>query len=188
MMRRISEIIKNKQGMAYFEACFWMIFLATVLALCLLYASLFAIIQNTQDDVRSVLDGFITTKTMELRAESEGAIKVVYDSLKNGNDYTATFTTADAAKLEHELETMLAAELDTGKLTKSDADDIEVFTVTNYVVNFDEAYENSENTMKLKVDYEIHIPMVFRGKLITTIKMQQKVIGYYNPKFGLIGA
>ena len=187
-MRKYLTILKDKQGLAYYEACFWMVFLATVLALCLLYASLFAIIQNTQDDVRSVLDGFITSKTMELRAEGENALKVVYDSLKNGNDYTSTFTSTDTEKLERELESMLAAELNGNKLIKTDIDEYEVFTVTNYTVNFDEAYENSDNTMKLKVDYEIHIPMVFRGKLITTIKMQQKVVGYYNPKFGLIGA
>lgn len=182
-MRRISEILKNKQGMAYIEACFWLVFLATVLSLCLLYASLFTIIQNTQDDVRSVLDEFITNKTTELRAEGDDPLKVVYDSLKNGNDYTRVFTTTDATKLERQLESALAAELNSGSLKKPDADGREIFTVTGYKVDFDEEQEYSENTLKLKVEYQIHIPVVFRGEHITTIQINQKVVGYYNAKF-----
>lgn len=182
-MRRITTILKNKQGMAYYEACFWIVVLATILSLCLLYASIFTIIQNTQDDVRSVLDEFITKKTMEVRPTDD--LKLVYDSLKNGNDYTRDFTSVDASELETQLEEALAAQLDIGTLTKSDAEGYTVFSVTGYKVDFDEEYVSSDNTLKLKVDYEIHVPVIFRGKHITTIKLGQKVVGYYNPKFGI---
>ena len=187
-MRRISEILKNKQGMAYFEACFWIVFLATVLSLCLLYASLFTVIQNTQDDVRSVLDEFITSKTTQQRDENANSLKVVFDSLKNGNDYTQTFTSGDAGELERQLEAKLAAEINSGSIKKADGEGSEVFTITGYKVNFDEENEFSENTLKLKVDYKIHIPVIFRGTHITTIELDQKIIGYYNPKFGNVGS
>ena len=172
--------------MAYYEACFWIVFLATVLSLCLLYASLFAIIQNTQDDVRSVLDDFITQKTMELRPADE--LKVTYDSLKNGSDYTSAFTSADASELEAQLIEALSAQLNSTELKKPDADGYDVFRVSNYKVDFDEEYVSSDNTLKLMIEYQIHVPVVFRGKHITTLKLDQKVVGYYNPKFDIAGS
>ena len=153
----------NKKGISYVKTAVWTLILCMILSLILTYASLMTLIQTAESNTQRVLDGFVTENS-----------KLIYDSLKNGSDFTENlnknfYISAISAEL--------AMDISGNVLYYKDEDGHVLYRISNPNV----AYE-WENTLMLRATYDILLPVTFAGKTVTTLRIPQKVVSYYNLK------
>lgn len=117
-----------------------------------------------RENTKVVLDSFVTQNATE-----------IYNSIKQGNDYTEVI---DTEKFCTSLISFCTLETDNGLLYSIDADGQELFHITEPTISFREA-----NELELVVNYTLTIPMYFAGKEFPAVNIPIEVTSVLTEKF-----
>lgn len=153
----------NKRGISYVKTAVWTLIFCMILSLVLSYASLMTLIQTAENNTQRVLDGFVTENS-----------KLIYNSLKNGSDFTESLN-------ESFYISAVSDELSMDKSGKMLYYKNEQGDVIYQIANPNVAYE-WKNTLMLRATYDILLPVTFAGQTVATLRIPQKVVSYYNLK------
>lgn len=149
--------------MNYVKTCVYVLITSMVFAVVLTYASTITIISNSKDNTERVLTGYVTENS-----------KQIYQSIKNGHDYTPSLD-ADFFSSKYLLDGTL--DYDGEHLYNYNSEGGYVYRLTLPQTSF-----AIENTLNLTCRYEIKIPIEFNGKEITELVIPIKVHKEYQLK------
>ena len=117
-----------------------------------------------RENTKVVLDSFVTQNSTE-----------IYNSIKQGNDYTEVI---DTEEFRTSLISFCTLEIDDDFLYSIDADGQELFHITEPTLTFREA-----NELELVVNYNITIPMYFAGNEFPAVNIPIEVTSVLTEKF-----
>lgn len=153
----------NKKGISYVKTAVWVLIICMILSLVLTYASLMTLIQTAESNTQRVLDGFVTQNS-----------KLIYESLKNGSDFTESLNKSFYVSTVSD---ELSMDFSGNMLYYINEQGVVIYRIANPNV----AYE-WEDTLKLRATYDILLPVTFAGQTVATLRIPQKVVSYYNLK------
>lgn len=158
------NLLHSKSGISHVKTVVLVLIFAMIFSVVLTYASMMTVIQTSRDNTIRVLDNFVMHNSKE-----------IYDSLKNGSDFSQTL---DQVFYKSSLLSEFSLD-NSGDIiySKDEQGDI-VYLMTNPNVSYD-----YNNTLKLKASYTIWIPVRFTGKLITYLRIPITVRSYYSLKY-----
>lgn len=159
----MKNVFLSKEGISHIKTAVMVLVFCMILSAVLTYAGMMTIIQNSKDTTNRVLDSFVTHNTT-----------VIYDSLKNGHDFTSELNDNYYKNL---LFCEFSLDFRENNIYALDDEGQIVYYMTNPDVTYDYA-----NTLKLKSSYTIGIPVRFAGKVVTYLKVPLTVYSYYKLK------
>ena len=121
------------------------------------------LIQTAESNTQRVLDGFVTQNS-----------KLIYESLKNGSDFTESLNKSFYVSTVSD---ELSMDFSGNMLYYINEQGVVIYRIANPNV----AYE-WEDTLKLRATYDILLPVTFAGQTVATLRIPQKVVSYYNLK------
>lgn len=128
------------------------------------YAASISKVNLIRENTKVILDSFVTQNSTE-----------IYNSIKQGNDYTEVI---DTEEFRTSLISFCTLETDNGLLYSIDADGQELFHITEPTISFREA-----NELELVVNYTLTIPMYFAGKEFPAVNIPIEVTSVLTEKF-----
>lgn len=158
------NILKNKKAESYVPVCVLILVIVMIFSGIFVYASAVSLIDTSRENSKVVLDSFVTQNATR-----------IYDSIKQGNDYTEVI---DAEEFRTSLISFCTLEIDDGMLYSIDADGQELFRISEPTLGFREA-----NELELVVNYTITIPMWFAGNEFPAVSIPIEVTSILTEKF-----
>lgn len=128
------------------------------------YAASISKVNLIRENTKVILDSFVTQNSTE-----------IYNSIKQGNDYTEVI---DTEEFRTSLISFCTLETDNGLLYSIDADGQELFHITEPTISFREA-----NELELVVNYTISIPLWFAGHQFPSANIPIEVTSMLTEKF-----
>lgn len=128
------------------------------------YSASISKVNLMRENTKVVLDSFVTQNATE-----------IYNSIKQGNDYTGVI---DTDEFHTSLISFCTLETDNGLLYSIDADGQELFHITEPTISFREA-----NELELVVNYTLTIPMYFAGNEFPAVNIPIEVTSVLTEKF-----
>lgn len=128
------------------------------------YSASISKVNLMRENAKVVLDSFVTQNATE-----------IYNSIKQGNDYTEVI---DTEEFRTSLISFCTLETDNGLLYSIDADGQELFHITEPTICFREA-----NELELVVNYTLTIPMYFAGNEFPAVNIPIEVTSVLTEKF-----
>ena len=156
--------IAPKAGMSYVKTAVLALVFVMILTAVLAFWSTMTVIQRSRDITSRVLDSFVLKNSIE-----------IYDSLKNGNDYSESL---DNIFYKSSLSEEFSLDLYGSSMYSYSEDGELVFIMTNPNVIY-----SYQNTLKLKASYTVWIPLRFAGRFITYVRIPVTVRSYYTLKY-----
>lgn len=157
-------MLKNKRGDGYIQACFMILILCMLIAVCLTFATTVNTIRVVERNARIVLDSFVMENSI-----------IIYDSIKNGHDFTEA---VDVSQFRIKL-------ADYNDLTESgayfyhyDPDGDLDYRITTPVLSMTQT-----NSLKIAANYAITIPIYFAGVKVTQVSIPVTVESKWTDKF-----
>lgn len=151
----------NQKGISHIQTAVIVLVLSMILSAILSYAGMMTILKTARDNAELALDSFVTMNSVE-----------IYDTLKNGGDYTDSL---DEAVFQDQIFSIYQLEVSGDTLYARNEEGELIYTMAVPTVDF-----VFENTLKLRADYIVTIPVIFAGRHITDLQITQKVTSYYN--------
>lgn len=158
------EKLKNKRGDGYIAVCVTVVILCMLISVFITFATAVNTIRVSRQNARVVLDSFVMQNSIE-----------IYDSAKNGNDFTESF---DREKFISDFSEYNSLDLYGNMLYCCDADENEVYRQTLPTVYF-----TTDKKLKIQVRYTIILPIRFAGEIITYAPVSIAVDSKFNNKF-----
>lgn len=149
--------------MNYVKTCVYILVIAMILSLVLTYASIITIVQTTKSNTERVLDSFVIENST-----------YIYDSIKNGNDFTSGI---DSWYFIYRFYLDSTLDFDGIYFYNKDESDRNIYKLTTPQTTF-----TVDNTLNLTCTFDLLIPVDFAGKQVTTIRIPIKVNSSYNLK------
>ena len=137
---------------------------AMIFAMIFTYSASISKVNLMRANTKVVLDSFLTQNSTE-----------IYNSIKQGNDYTEIL---DTEEFRTELISFCTLEINDGMLYSYDTDGNELYHITEPVLSFREA-----NELELVVNYTITIPMWFAGNQFPSANIPIEVTSILTEKF-----
>lgn len=128
------------------------------------YAASISKVNLIRENTKVVLDSFLTQNSTE-----------IYNSIKQGNDYTEVI---DTEEFRTSLISFCTLEIENGMLYSYDADGKELYHITEPVLSFREV-----NELELVVNYTISIPLWFAGHQFPSANIPIEVTSILTEKF-----
>ena len=128
------------------------------------YSASISKVNLMRENTKVVLDSFLTQNSTE-----------IYNSIKQGNDYTEVI---DTEEFRTSLISFCTLEIENGMLYSYDADGKELYHITEPVLSFREA-----NELELVVNYTISIPLWFAGHQFPSANIPIEVTSILTEKF-----
>lgn len=153
----------NNKGESFVFPCIVVLVIAMILAMVIFYANVMTVIQVTKDNTERVLDSFVIKNSKE-----------IYASIKQGNDFVESFD-------ESLYISDISNELSLGTLNNMFYSKDENGEVT-YMMTIPEVSFSVENELKLKVKYNIIIPIYFAGRSLSNMTIPITVNSHYTLK------
>ena len=135
-----------------------------IFAMIFTYSASISKVNLMRENTKVVLDSFLTQNSTE-----------IYNSIKQGNDYTEVI---DTEEFRTSLITFCTLEIEDGMLYSYDADGKELYHITEPVLSFREA-----NELELVVNYTISIPLWFAGHQFPSANIPIEVTSILTEKF-----
>lgn len=157
------KILNSKKASGYIDAAIYTVVISMILSVILLYASIITIVQTTKNDTRRVLDSFIMQNSIE-----------IYDSIKNGNDFTEEI---DEDSFTSSIIYSLSLDKSENAIYAYDSSGTVTYIMTNPNVTY-----TTDNTLKLKAEYTLKIPVQFAGIKLFDLVIPQGVKSSYTLK------
>ena len=154
----------NKRGDGYIWTCVLVVALCMIIAVFITFTSAVNIVRMTEKNSRIVLDSFVMKNSI-----------LIYDSIKNGNDYTSALNENEYIDDLCEFCTFekngefLYAYTSEGEL--------------KYKISKPDVSFSSGSTLKIFANYVVYYPVDFNGVMIYTIEIPITVESKFNEKF-----
>lgn len=158
------KTLKSIKGEVYPMICVYIIIFVSLLALIFTYTSAISKVNIMRENTKVVLDSFVTENSVE-----------IYQSIKQGNDYTEVIKEDDFCTSFIEFCTL---EMRGDKLYSINEDGTEKYHLTIPTVSF-----RRENELELTVNYTISVPLSFAGLSFTTASIPIEVTSILTEKF-----
>lgn len=156
--------MRNKRGDGYITTCVMVVIICMLVAVFMTFTAAVSVIRITEKNSRIVLDSFVMKNSI-----------IIYDSIKNGNDYTVELNEdvyiddlCDFCTFEKRGNFLYAYSSDGNlkyRLSKPD-------------VSF-----STEEELKVYASYLVYVPISFGGVVIDTAEIPIKVESKFNDKF-----
>ena len=156
--------LKSNKGEGYIVPCVFILIFAMIFAMIFTYSASISKVNLMRENTKVVLDSFLTQNSTE-----------IYNSIKQGNDYTEAI---DTEEFRTSLISFCTLEIENGMLYSYDADGKELYHITEPVLSFREA-----NELKLVVNYTITIPMWFAENEFPAVNIPIEVTSILTEKF-----
>ena len=157
-------MLDNKKAEGYIVPCVFILIFAMIFAMIFTYSASITKVNLMRENTKVVLDSFVTQNSTE-----------IYNSIKQGNDYTEVI---DTDEFRTSLISFCTFETENGMLYSYDADGKELYHITEPTLSFCEA-----NELELVVNYTISIPLWFAGHQFTSANIPIEVISILTEKF-----
>ncbi len=158
------KLLKSKKAEGYILTCVLIIIFVAIFSIIFTYSASITKVNVMRENTKVVLDSFVTQNSTE-----------IYNSIKQGNDYTEIL---DTEEFRTELISFCTLEINDGMLYSYDADGNELYHITEPVLSFREA-----NELELVVNYTITIPMWFAGNQFPSANIPIEVTSILTEKF-----
>lgn len=158
------NLLKSKKAEGYILPCVLIIIFVAIFSIIFTYSASITKVNVMRENTKVVLDSFVTQNSTE-----------IYNSIKQGNDYTEIL---DTDEFRTELISFCTLEIKDGMLYSYDADGKELYHITEPALSFREA-----NELELVVNYTITIPMWFAGNQFPSANIPIEVSSILTEKF-----
>lgn len=158
------KIFKSNKGEGYIVPCVFILIFAMIFAMIFTYSASISKVNLMRENTKVVLDSFLTQNSTE-----------IYNSIKQGNDYTEAI---DTEEFRTSLISFCTLEIEDGMLYSYDADGKELYHITEPVLSFREA-----NELEFVVNYTISIPLWFAGHQFPSANIPIEVTSILTEKF-----
>ena len=158
------KVLKSNKGDGYVTTCVFAVIFVSIFSIIFTFSAAVSKVELMRENTKVVLDSFVTQNATE-----------IYNSIKQGNDYTEVIDTGD---FHSSLISFCTLETESGKLYSYDADGQELFHITEPTLGFREA-----NELELVVNYTLTIPMYFAGNEFPAVNIPIEVTSVLTEKF-----
>ena len=158
------KLFKSNKAEGYIVPCVFILIFAMIFAMIFTYSASISKVNLMRENTKVVLDSFLTQNPTE-----------IYNSIKQGNDYTEAI---DTEEFRTSLISFCTLEIENGMLYSYDADGKELYHITEPVLSFREA-----NELELVVNYTISIPLWFAGHQFPSANIPIEVTSILTEKF-----
>ncbi|MDD4474275.1 MAG: hypothetical protein PHV95_00590 [Eubacteriales bacterium] len=158
------KTLKNKRGEGYIFPCLMIVVVCMILSVLIFFASGVSLVRITEKNSKIVLDSYVMQNSIQ-----------IYNSIKQGNDYTETLDRNDyiVALCDFcslvKIGSYLYAYNDDGSLK---------YRMTLPVITFRE-----ENTLKIQLSYTLYVPIWFDGRIARYAVISVTVQSSFKEKF-----
>ena len=158
------KLLKSTKAEGYITPCVLIIIFVMIFSIIFTYSASISKVNLMRENTQVVLDSFVTQNSTE-----------IYNSIKQGNDYTEAI---DTEEFRTSLISFCTLEIENGMLYSYDADGKELYRITEPVLSF-----RNENELELVVTYTISIPMWFAGTQFASANIPIEVTSILTEKF-----
>ena len=158
------KLLKSNKAEGYIVPCVLILIFAMIFAMIFTYSASISKVNLMRENTKVVLDSFLTQNSTE-----------IYNSIKQGNDYTEV---VDTEEFRTSLISFCTLEIEDGMLYSYDADGKELYHITEPVLSFREA-----NELEFVVNYTISIPLWFAGHQFPSANIPIEVTSILTEKF-----
>ena len=158
------KLLKSTKAEGYITPCVLIIIFVMIFSIIFTYSASISKVNLMRENTKVVLDSFVTQNSTE-----------IYNSIKQGNDYTEAI---DTEEFRTSLISFCTLEIENGMLYSYDADGKELYRITEPILTF-----RNENELELVVTYTISIPMWFAGTEFASANIPIEVTSILTEKF-----
>ena len=158
------KLLKSTKAEGYITPCVLIIIFVMIFSIIFTYSASISKVNIMRENTKVVLDSFVTQNSTE-----------IYNSIKQGNDYTEAI---DTEEFRTSLISFCTLEIENGMLYSYDADGKEMYRITEPILSF-----RNENELELVVTYTISIPMWFAGTEFASANIPIEVTSILTEKF-----
>ena len=158
------KLLKSTKAEGYITPCVLIIIFVMIFSIIFTYSASISKVNLMRENAKVVLDSFVTQNSTE-----------IYNSIKQGNDYTEVI---DTEEFRTSLISFCTLEIENGMLYSYDADGKELYRITEPILTF-----RNENELELVVTYTISIPMWFAGTEFASANIPIEVTSILTEKF-----
>lgn len=158
------KVFKSKRGEGYVFPCVMIVVVCMILSVVIFFASAVSMVRITEENTKIVLDSYIMKNSIQ-----------IYDSIKQGNDYTEAL---DRDEYINALCNFCTLEKSGSYLYNYNDDGSLKYRMTYPVITF-----RKENTLKVQLAYMLYVPVWFDGKIVRYAVIPVTVDSSFNEKF-----
>ena len=158
------KLLKSTKAEGYITPCVLIIIFVMIFSIIFTCSASISKVNLMRENTKVVLDSFVTQNSTE-----------IYNSIKQGNDYTKVI---DTEEFRTSLISFCTLEIENGMLYSYDADGKELYRITEPKLTF-----RNENELELVVTYTISIPMWFAGTEFASANIPIEVTSILTEKF-----
>lgn len=158
------KVFKSKRGEGYVFPCVMIVVVCMILSVVIFFASAVSMVRITEENTKIVLDSYIMKNSIQ-----------IYDSIKQGNDYTEAL---DRDEYINALCNFCTLEKSGSYLYNYNDDGSLKYRMTYPVITF-----RKENTLKVQLAYTLYVPVWFDGKIVRYAVIPVTVDSSFNEKF-----
>jgi len=160
----MKKILSLKNGMSHIQTVVLVLIIAMIFSVIFSYWSMMTVVNTSKDTTKRVLDSYVMHNSIE-----------IYNSLKNGNDYSEEL---DKIFYKSSLLSEFSLDLRGNTIYSYGEDGKLIYYMTNPTVDYDYS-----NTLKLNASYRLYMPIRFGGIVVTYLWIPITVRSYYNLKY-----
>lgn len=158
------KILSSKKGEGYIVPCVLILVIVILFLMIFNYAATVSKVNVVRENTKVVLDSFVTQNSTE-----------IYNSIKQGNDYTEVINSNEFCTSLMEFCTL---ENQSGKLYSIDGDGNEKYHISMPVLSFKES-----NQLELCVNFTVTIPIRLLNDTTITANIPLEVTSILTEKF-----
>ena len=156
--------MRNKRGDGYITTCVMVVIICMLVAVFMTFTTAVSVIRITEKNSRIVLDSFVMKNSI-----------LIYDSIKNGYDYTVEL---DENVYIEDLCDFCTFEKNGNFLYAYSSDGKVKYRLSKPDVSF-----SVEGELKVYARYTVYMPITFGGVVIDTAEIPITVESKFNDKF-----
>lgn len=157
-------MVKNRRGDGYVTTCVTVVILCMLITIIMTFSSAVNVVRITEKNSRIVLDSFVMKNSI-----------LIYDSIKNGNDYTVEL---DETVYTKDLCDFCTLENYGNFLYSYNSDGSLKYKISKPSISF-----ATEDSLKAYAEYTMYVPITFGGVVISTAEIPITVETRFNEKF-----
>ena len=142
-------MLKNKRAEGYILPCVMIVIVCMLLSVFVVFFNSVNVVRMTERNSKTVLESYLIKNSI-----------LIYNSIKQGNDVTASLDTADYINKLCEFCTL---EKIGNKLYSMDED-----RRMKYYISIPQVGFTQDNHLKLYVRYTLYVPIYFNGRIVRT--------------------
>lgn len=158
------KILKNKKAESYVPVCVLILVIVMIFSGIFVYASAVSVIDTSRENCKVVLDSFVTQNATR-----------IYDSIKQGNDYTES---VNAEEFTDAFCDFCTLDETASELYSYDSEGNLTYSLTKPILSF-----RQENQLEIVIHYTISVPIYFAGQKIDTANVPIEIVSVLSEKF-----